>query len=218
MTFTSPELLAQLSTQLDTLDMLRAMYPLPSELQVLQPSESQLSLLRIFIDSNGPIPTSLPSSLRLIIRIDIFSPAPQPESQLQQQQHPTNGEPFTVELEVSLPFVIDGKPTLYLRQPSWMSKSAYAEMIELLPASDRQLEEGEGSVVEDVLVLAEALREEGERFTPTRDVEPAPTTEEEFDPDEMGMDRVWFWLYVDGSFGPLYRMRIRCISWCTPAT
>lgn len=103
-----------------------------------------------------------------------------------------------MELEVGIPLMKDLRSSLYLRQPSWMNKGRYGELVELLP--DR-VESGEGAeeqenVVEDVLLLVEKVRDEGVRFLPASTPEPVLGGGEQVDPDEMGMDRVWFWLSV----------------------
>jgi hypothetical protein len=174
---------------LDTLELLQAMYPLPDELSLLQPpSASQLALLRAIVESTppGPLPTTLPPYIRMIIRIGIDSDAGGGDE----------GEGrYSMELEVGIPLMKGIETSLYLRQPSWMSKGRYGELVESLPEKTNH-GEGEDNTVEDVLLRVEKVKEEGARYLPEKTPEPVLGGGYEVEPDENGMDRVWFWLSV----------------------
>lgn len=186
----SPLLPAEvLLSTLNTVELLQSMFPLASELEVSSSSLLPLDLLRSSSSSLEAAPpptdtlrqlsTSLPDDLRLLLQV------------LLDDQDPAL--PLLIEIVLPLrssPSSSSPPPSsLVLRPPAWLSRSAFGDLVETIPPS-----EGGEEILDEVLALVDHLRKVGPSFVPPPTPEPVLGGGVFAEPDEKGMDRVWFWL------------------------
>lgn len=169
---------------LEAIELLEAMFPLPSELTFADSTTPALALLRAST-SSADLASSLPDDLRVIILLHLQDDLAWPlevELVLRLRDDPASTASSSTTTR-GLP------PTLTVRPPAWLSRSRFAELLSGLPPL-----EGE-EVVDDVLMLIEHLRSEGPSFIPPLTPEPVANNGGVIvEPDELGIDRVWFWL------------------------
>lgn len=149
-----------------TLSVLSSMYPSPE--LVLPPAADSLSTL-----------TDLPSELRGVLTLVL-----------------DGGEELLVDLILGLREGSEGQ-TLVVRQPSWLSNAQFRTLHESRPDA-----QGGEAFADDVLGLTDWVREAVPRILQEareaeeleRERKKASSAGAEVEGDEVGMDRVWFWL------------------------
>lgn len=173
---------------LNTVELLQSMFPLASELEVSGSSLPPLDLLRSssssletsppFSDTLRHLDISLPDDIRLLLRVLLDEDPTLPlliDIVLPLRSAPSSSSPPS--------------SSLVLRPPAWLSRSSFGALVDTLPSS----EVGE-EVLDEVLALVDHLREVGPSFVPPPLPEPVLGGGVFVEPDENGMDRVWFWL------------------------
>jgi hypothetical protein len=142
-----------MSDALSALELLAAMYPMDGELELSDGAASALA---------GSTP-SYP--LEVVVRVPI---------------NDVDDEPPRVELSISLPE--SGAPRLAVRQPDFLNRAAYQQLVDSLPPP-------EGDATEAVMAAIEAIR----AAAPDLIQEAEAVEVEEEGKDDGPLERVWFW-------------------------
>ncbi|OKL56773.1 hypothetical protein UA08_07927 [Talaromyces atroroseus] len=152
-----------MESQLSMIDLLIAMFPSASELEIPESTREGIDTLRDWCQDPTETPTGIPSSLSLAVCLAVTT-----EKTIQvnikislQLENPESKEPLPI--------------TYSLRQPEWMSKAEVANMAAAMPP-------------DDVFAAFEYIRDEAMHFLETRQ-----TLTETATRSSEPLVRVWFY-------------------------
>jgi hypothetical protein len=132
-----------LESQLSIIDLLMAMFPSPSELEIPESTREAIDILHDWCQNPTETPTGIPPSLSLAVYLAVAT-----EKTIQLN--------ISISLQSNNPETQEPLPLNYsLRQPEWMSKAELAKMAAAMP-------------LDDVFVAFEYIREEAMQLLETR--------------------------------------------------